>query len=179
MAAGGWDVFVSYGHGDAEWVEVLAGNLHRAGFEVFLDVWELAGGDRVASRLEDGIRRSANGVLVVSPYSLSRPWVQEEYVALLRQAVEQPGRRLIPVLLADAELPPFLATRMWVDFRGPAATGPQYDARLDELVLALRDQPVKERPPRDGGREWATSPAGQRFRPVGRCVQHCGSRQVR
>src|SRR5579863_7976415 len=82
MAEGGWDVFVSYGHGDAEWVQVLAANLHRARFEVFLDAWELAGGDRLAGRLEDGIRRSANGVLVVSPHSLSRPWVQEEYAAL-------------------------------------------------------------------------------------------------
>ena len=40
MAVGGWDVFVSYGHEDAAWVRVLAGNLHRAGFDVFLDEWE-------------------------------------------------------------------------------------------------------------------------------------------
>src|SRR6266567_6560482 len=100
MAAGNWDVFVSYGHGDAEWVHVLAANLHRAGFDVFLDVWELAGGDQVTQRLEQGIRGSASGVLVVSPHSLTRPWVREEYEALLRQAVEQPGRRLIPVLYA-------------------------------------------------------------------------------
>ena len=119
MVVGGWDVFVSYGHEDAGWVRVLAGNLHRAGFEVFLDEWELVGGDRVTERLEDGIRDSANGVLVVSPDSLSRPWVREEYEALLRQAVQDPGRRrLIPVLYADAELPVFLANRLWVDFRG-------------------------------------------------------------
>ena len=155
MAEGGWDVFVSYGHGDAEWVQVLAGNLHRVGFEVFLDAWELVGGDRLAGRLEEGIRRSANGVLVVSPHSLSRPWVAEEYAALLQQAVEQPGRRLIPVLLTDAELPPFLATRLWVDFRGPAATGPEYDARLEELIRALRAQPPADRPARDSARESA------------------------
>ena len=91
MGVGGWDVFVSYGHGDADWVRVLAGNLHRAGFEVFLDEWELVGGDRVTGRLEDAIRESANGVLVVSPHALSRPWVREEYEALLRQAVEDPA----------------------------------------------------------------------------------------
>ena len=134
MAVGGWDVFVSYGHEDAEWVRVLAANLHRAGFDVFLDEWELVGGDRVTGRLEEGIRGSANGVLVVSPHSLSRPWVREEYEALLRQAVQEPGRRLIPVLYADAELPVFLANRLWVDFRGAGATGPVYEARLGELV---------------------------------------------
>src|SRR6185437_8653509 len=93
MTEGGWDVFVSYGHEDAGWVRVLAGNLHRAGFDVFLDEWELVGGDRFAGRLEEAIRGSVNGVLVVSPHALSRPWLREEYEALLRQAVEQPGRR--------------------------------------------------------------------------------------
>ena len=82
---------MSYGHEDAGWVRVLAGNLHRAGFDVFFDEWELVGGDRFAGRLEEGIRGSASGVLVVSPHALSRPWVREEYEALLRRAVEEPG----------------------------------------------------------------------------------------
>ena len=79
MARGEWDVFVSYSHDDAEWVEVLASNLYHAGLAVFLDVWELASGDRFAGRLDEGIRRSANGVLVVGPTSLRRPWIREEY----------------------------------------------------------------------------------------------------
>src|SRR4051812_8948079 len=57
-----WDVFVSYGHEDAAWVGALAGNLHRDGFDVFLDEWELVGGDRFAGRLEDAIRDSVSGV---------------------------------------------------------------------------------------------------------------------
>ena len=89
-------------------MRVLAGNLHRAGCDLFFDEWELVGGNRVAGRLEEGIRGSASGVLVVSPHALSRPWVREEYEALLHQVVQDPERRLIPVLYADAELPPFL-----------------------------------------------------------------------
>ena len=169
MAVGGWDVFVSYGHEDAEWVRVLAGNLHRAGFEVFLDEWELVGGDRVTGRLEEGIRGSASGVLVVSPHSLSRPWVREEYEALLRQAVQQPGRRLIPVLYADAELPPFLANRLWVDFRGAATTGPEYEARLGELVRYLQGRPAADRPARDGAVQWPAG-AGGEVVPAGRAA---------
>ena len=167
MAVGGWDVFVSYGHEDAGWVRVLAGNLHRAGFEVFLDEWELVGGDRVTGRLEEGIRESANGVLVVSPHALSRPWVREEYEALLRQAVEQPGRRLIPVLYADAELPPFLANRLWVDFRGAGTTGPEYEARLGELVRYLQGRPAADRPARDGAVQWPAGAGGEVVRPAG------------
>ena len=168
MAVGGWDVFVSYGHEDAAWVRVLAANLHRAGFEVFLDEWELVGGDRVTGRLEEAIRNSVNGVLVVSPHSLSRPWVREEYEALLRQAVQEPGqRRLIPVLYADAELPPFLANRMWVDFRGAATTGPEYEARLGELVRYLQGRPAADRPARDGAVQWPGGAGGEVVRPAG------------
>ena len=167
MAVGGWDVFVSYGHEDAEWVRVLAENLHQADFEVFLDEWELVGGDRVSGRLEDGIRGSASGILVVSPHALSRPWVQEEYAALLHQAVQDPERRLIPVLYADAELPPFLASRLWVDFRGAGTTGPEYEARLGELVRALRGLPAADRPARDGTVQWPTGAGGEVVRPAG------------
>jgi len=168
MAVGGWDVFVSYGHEDAAWVRVLAENLHRVGFAVFFDEWELAAGDRVAGRLEEGIRGSASGVLVVSPHALSRPWVQEEYEALLRQAMQQPGqRRLIPVLYLDVELPPFLASRLWVDFRGAATTGPEYEARLAQLVRALQGLPAADRPTRDGAVQWPAGPGGQVVRPAG------------
>jgi tetratricopeptide (TPR) repeat protein len=168
MDVGGWDVFVSYGHEDADWVRVLAGNLQRAGFDVFMDEWELVGGDRVTGRLEEAIRNSANGVLVVSRHSLSRPWVREEYEALLRQAVQQPGqRRLIPVLYADAELPVFLANRLWVDFRGAGTTGPGYEARLGELVRYLQGRPAADRPARDGAVQWPAGPGGERVRPAG------------
>ena len=134
---------------------------------MFLDEWELVGGDRVTGRLEEGIRGSASGVLVVSPHALSRPWVREEYEALLRQAVEQPGRRLIPVLYADADLPPFLANRLWVDFRAAGTTGPEYEARLNELVRALQGLPAADRPARDGAVRWPEGAGGEVVRPGG------------
>ena len=39
------------------------------------------------SRLDKGILNSCNGILVVSPDSLSRPWVAEEYAAMITRAV--------------------------------------------------------------------------------------------
>jgi hypothetical protein len=111
-----------------------------------LDQWELVGGDRVTGRVEDAIRATATGVLVVSPHALSRPWVREEYQALLRQAVENPAeRRLIPVLYHDAELPVFVANRLWVDFR-EAASGPAYEGKLRELERYLRGETAADRP---------------------------------
>ena len=124
-------------------------------------------GTGLPGRLEEGIRGSASGVLVVSPHALSRPWVREEYEALLLQAVQDPARRLIPVLYADAELPPFLANRLWVDFRGTGTTGPVYQARLEELVRSLQGRPAADRPARDGAVQWPAAPGGQGFRAAG------------
>jgi len=49
-------------------------------------------------------------------------------------------QRLIPLLLKDAELPPFLATRVYVDFRD--ADGPDYRDRVTELIRRLKNEPL-------------------------------------
>ncbi|WP_239376386.1 tetratricopeptide repeat protein [Frankia sp. Cj5] len=143
----GFDVFVSYGHADQPWVRVLAENLERAGLRVFYDEWEIGPGDVLAHRLDAGIRTSTSGILVVSPHALSRPWVKEEYAAMLSRVVA--GRqRLIPVLLKNADLPPFLTSRVWVDF-SQVADEDGYWARVGELVAELRGR-RRTRPTADG-----------------------------
>jgi tetratricopeptide (TPR) repeat protein len=104
--------------------------------------------------LDEGILKSRNGVLIVSPTSLSRPYVQEEYAAMMTRAIAG-KQRLIPVLLKDAEMPPLLANRVWVDFRN--ADGPDYVARLNNLVRAVKGQ--RGPPPR--------LPPGSDFKAVG------------
>ena len=133
------DVFISYGHADADWVRTLAENLHHAGLEISYDEWRIERGDVLVHRLDEGILQSRNGFLVVSPESLSRPYVRAEYAAMMRRALAG-KQRLIPVLLKDAELPPLLATLVPVDFRD--ADGPDYMARLGELIRALKSEPI-------------------------------------
>jgi len=155
-----FDAFISYGHQDQAWVHTLAENLQRAGLRVFLDAWEILPGDVVVHQLERGLLSSRNGVLVVSPASVTRPWVQQEYAVMVERAV-QGSQRLIPVLLGDVEVPPFAATRLWVDFRG--ADGPEYQRRVRQLAVALRS----ERPQRPAGDRELIAPPGSRIRPEG------------
>ena len=111
-----WDVFVSYAHEDEAWVRVLAENLHRAGRDVFFDRWEVVGGDRLSQRLQQGLAASNVVVLVVSRAAVGTQWWQEEFAAAMAGAVAG-VQRLVPVLLDDVPLPPFVASRVWVDFR--------------------------------------------------------------
>ena len=99
-----------------------------SGLEVWFDEWEITAGDVLVHKFgHKAFERSRNGVLVVSPTWMSRPIVAEEYAAMWRRAVAG-QQRLIPVLYQDAELPPMLASRVWVDFR--AADGPAYEAKV-------------------------------------------------
>lgn len=139
-------VFVSYAHADAAWVRRLAENLHQSGVDVLFDEWEIGPGDVLIHALDAMLLASTDGILVVSPASMASRYVRQEYAALAQRAIEG-GRRLIPVLLEDAELPPLLATYIWVDFRH--ADGPDYLARVAALVRALSGERPGP-PPRTG-----------------------------
>ncbi|MFY0533226.1 toll/interleukin-1 receptor domain-containing protein [Nannocystis pusilla] len=132
-----WHVFISYAKDDTRWVRMLAENLYRLGLDVFFDEWEVNTGAVVATRLDEGLRASRTGVLVVSRTSVERPWVLQEYAALLRNAVER-DQPLIPVLLEDAEVPAMLATRLCIDFRGKR--GQDYVETVQELASAIRGE---------------------------------------
>lgn len=142
-----YDVFLSYARADAEQVRRLAENLHNAGLDVFFDEWEIGPGDVLVHRLDHGLLNSRNGALCVTPTALSRPWVLEEYASLMTRAVDR-KLRFIPVLLADAEIPPLLANRVWVDFR--TADGPEYERKVRDLVAALKGERPGPPPRRHG-----------------------------
>jgi len=134
-----WDVFITYAQADREQVHRLAVELHRRQLRVFFDEWEVGLGEQVSRRLDDGVRGSNHGLVAVSSTTMTQPWVEAAYGALLDKAVTQ-GRRLIPVLMGDgdAQLPPFLRARRWVDLRGKSDQAYRRDVEL--IALALRGQ---------------------------------------
>jgi hypothetical protein len=154
------DVFISYAHADADWVRTLAENLHNSELRIFFDEWDIAPGDVLVHKLDDGILKSRNGVLIVSPESLSRPYVREEYAAMMTRAIAG-KQRLIPVLLKNAEMPPLLASRVWIDFRN--ADGADYLARVRDLARELKGERLG--PPTRTGE--LSLPPGTGFRAVG------------
>ncbi|MCK9877171.1 TIR domain-containing protein [Frankia sp. Ag45/Mut15] len=138
-------------------MRTLAENLERAGLRMWFDEWEVQFGQNIVHRMDAGIRDSRLGIVVVSPHSMAGGWVAEEYAAMLNRTVKG-DFRLIPVLLADAEMPPMLATRSWVDFRQTADPA-SYKAAVRQLIAALRG----ERAPRPAVDGTIRPPPGQAF----------------
>lgn len=124
-----FDIFLSYKSENGEWVNKLKDSLAKRGITVWLDKDEIRPGDLFVEALEDGIESSKAVGLVVTPESMNSSWVKEEYyraVALSRNR----NLQLIPILLKDTELPGFLESRQYIDFRDES----KFENNVNKLI---------------------------------------------
>jgi hypothetical protein len=136
-------VFISYAHADdANWTTRLAADLERDGFTVFFDKWDIAPGDGLVRRLDEGLNSASSGLIVFGRSTAKSPWVYTEYSALVQRMMNGEAK-LIPVLRDDVPLPPILGTQVVADFRHCVSES-QYRSCLLKLERALNDErPVR------------------------------------
>src|SRR5688572_18213495 len=97
-----YDVFLSHNAKDKPRVRALAEKLRAAGL-------------RVAT--EHGLETARAQVLCLSPAALGSEWVTLERSSVLFRDPTNSGRRFIPLLLADCEIPDALRRYKYVDYR--------------------------------------------------------------
>src|SRR5262245_60456148 len=97
-----YDVFLSHNSKDRPRVLALAEELRVAGLQV---------------ATEHGLEAARAQVLCLSPAALGSEWVALERSTVLFRDPSNAGRRFIPLLLADCELPDALRRYKYVDYR--------------------------------------------------------------
>ncbi len=127
-----YDVFLSHNAQDKPRVRRLAERLQAAGLRVWFDEWMIQPGDDIYLAIEHGLEAARVQVLCVSPAALGSEWVTLERSTVLFRDPTNAGRRFIPLLLADCELPGTLRRYKYVDFRADS------DAALEALIVACR-----------------------------------------
>jgi hypothetical protein len=146
-------VFISYSHESNEhknWVLRLASDLRNHGVDAVLDVWDLKPGDDVARFMEH--LASVDRVVIVcsEQYAqkavVGKGGVGYETMLVTAEILQDRGVvKFIPVLRNNPRktLPPFLRTRLWIDFE----LDNDYPAKLEELIRALHEAPLHQKPP--------------------------------
>ncbi len=135
-----WHVFLSYRSVHRPWVIQLYDVLTNLGYEVFLDQYVLAASDRLVRSLEEGLERSATGVLVWSSAAADSEWCRKEYEAM--EMLTQSGGefRYVVAVLDEVTLPLFARKTVYTDFSnfrdGPTGSG------LLRLLYGLLGQPL-------------------------------------
>src|SRR5689334_12457612 len=120
-------IFISYSRKDINFARKLAGDLEKAGYEVWWDLTDLRGGDDWPRVIPAAIEESQFVIVVLSPNSVISDWVEKEYM----QAISL-RKKIIPIMLIQARVPFALNTINYVDF-----TGEDYAASLNNLLGTL------------------------------------------
>lgn len=135
-----YDCFLSHNSRDKPRVRRLAERLKAAGLKVWLDEWVIKPGDDIYLAVERGLESARVQVLCLSTAALGSDWVSLERSTVLFRDPANAGRRFVPLLLEDCELPDTLRRYKYVDYRGEA------QAAFDELLSACREEAESARP---------------------------------
>jgi len=134
-----YDVFVSHASEDKAAVVVpLTEELIKRGLRVWVYYRELRLGDKLRERIDEGLRRSRFGVVIVSPRFFAKQWPQTELNGLVALEMADGRKRILPIWhdveYADvAKQSPTLAARLaakWAEGANKVA---------DEIMRAVRD----------------------------------------
>jgi len=106
-------VFISYSRKDIDFARHLAGDLEKAGFEVWWDISDLKGGDDWVRVIPAAIEASQYFIILLSPDSVKSQWVEREYLHALNLPL-----KVIPILIRPCPVPFALANINYLDFTG-------------------------------------------------------------
>jgi hypothetical protein len=96
-------------------VRKLAQRPRDAGLRVWFDESIIRPGDDVFLAIERGLEAPRTLVLCLSPAALKSDWVGLERSTVLFRDPSNGGRRFVPLLLADCDLPDTLRRYKYVD----------------------------------------------------------------
>jgi tetratricopeptide (TPR) repeat protein len=136
-----YDVFISYRSSDRSWALSLHDALKEAGWEPFLDQYDLVPGANLEVSLADALQASSSGVILWSSDTADSKWCQRERQAMFNMQ-DKGSFNYVFAKLDAADLPPFAQADLYVDFEGEPE-GPR-GVNLLRLVCGLRGVPLAE-----------------------------------
>jgi len=136
----GVSIFLSHSSPDKPFVRSLAHNLRDAGFAPWIDEAEIKLGDSLINKISEGIDRCDYLAVVLSASSCQSEWVNREVNIALTQEIRGKRVKVLPLILEECEIPPFLLDKKYVDFSGSYVDG------INEL---LRNFGVQKNDPDD------------------------------
>lgn len=103
-------VFLSFGWEDRALAERIATQLIEAGIQTWWSDWEIRAGDSLRRKIDAGISDCTHFVVLLTPTSITRPWVQEEIDAAFARKMGE-GITLISLRhnVDMSQVPPLLA----------------------------------------------------------------------
>lgn len=126
-------VFLSHTNADKPFVRRLKRDLDAQGFDCWIDEAEIKVGDSLIRKICDGLDRANFVIVVLSPNSISSPWVQEELDVAMNQQIRSQRIKVLPVMYQQCEPPGFLLGKKYAKFTDEK----DYLPALEQLVNSM------------------------------------------
>ena len=97
-----------------------------------LQAWDFRPGDNFIQRMDQALEQAKLVLAVLSPAYFGSEYTRDEWTAALVRARDQRDR-LLPVRIADCQLPPLLANRVYLDL-----VGLEEQAAASQLLAGIR-----------------------------------------
>lgn len=146
-------VFLSHASEDKErFVLDFATRLRERGIDVWLDRWEMLPGDSLVRKIfDEGLAQADAVIVVVSKFSIAKPWVREELDIAVVNKINK-SSKLIPVVIDDCAIPQCLQATLWEKIGDLKNYGPS----LERIVLSIFGRSSK--PPLGAGPAFSDKP---------------------
>lgn len=134
-------VFISYSHRDAPFVDRLVRDLRYSDVPATYDKWLLRVGDSIIGKIAQTVAESDKVIAVISKASVKSAWVTKEISLAMTGEVNGRKVKVLPVVIDDCKLPHTLMDKLFADFRDSYYWGLQklldaIDARGDSRSWA-------------------------------------------
>lgn len=130
-------IFLSHNSKDKPFVRKLAEDLRKNGHYVWVDEAEIKVGDSLIGKIEEGIENTEYLGVVISSNSNKSEWVIREVRTALNQEIYNKKVKVLPILIENVEMPPFLLDKKYADF----TSDDNYDNALQDILDRLSELP--------------------------------------
>ena len=149
-----YDVFISHATEDKEsFVNAFVEELKKRNVKVWVDALRIQWGDSLRKSIDEGLKKSRFGIVVISPYFIAKGWTQYELDGLFEREMSG-GKVILPIWhnITKSEVQKFSPS---LAGRKAMTTGMMTaDEIADELVnlLSSQENSVNEKNDNDAGR---------------------------
>lgn len=124
-------VFISHRGEDIALAERLARQVREAGFEVWLDKWNIRVADSIIEKINAGLEDARYLILCYSETGVLSPWISREWMAKLAQQLNGHDVKVLPVRLSGGSPPAIMADIKYADLVK------DWDLGIIELLKAM------------------------------------------
>lgn len=134
-------LFLSHSSKNKELVRKLAQDLNVCEIDVWLDSWEINAGDSLYEKLSTAIEDSKYIALIISEEFNESVWANNELKQAIAREIRIKRKLIIPILIDDAQIPPFLEDRIYVNLSKNYFEG---ICRISGVIHDLRIRAIDE-----------------------------------